>query len=362
MESGFPTRVAIVGVGLMGGSLALAIRRFCPEIETVGVDFPQVLEKAHHRRAIDQGYPPARLKEGVEGADCIFLAAPIRTIIRLIKEVSPLLKEEAVLSDLGSTKAEICRVAKRYLPKEIHFIGGHPLSGSEGRGIDHADPFLFQNALYILTPFEEVDEQAGNLARFLERLGAIVLYLDPEAHDRIVAYTSHLPQLLAVGLTNLVGGEGYLSLAAGGFRDLTRVASSPYEIWEEILRTNIAPIQKALDGFIQELGALRERVRGGELEKDFAQAAQQREGIPPNSKGFLRTFPRIAVLAPDRPGALAEITAAIAKSGINIKDIELLKVREWAGGTFQIHFEAREGARQAARILNRIGYESRLVE
>lgn len=362
MESGFPTKVAIVGVGLMGGSLALAIRRFCPEIETVGIDFLQVLEKARKLGAIDRGYPPAQLEEGVAEADYVFLATPIRKIIRLIKEVSPLLKEGAVISDLGSTKAEICQAAERSVPNDVCFIGGHPLSGSEGRGIDHADPFLFQNAFYILTPLEGVDEQAERLAHLLERLGAIILYLDPQAHDRIVAYTSHLPQLLAVGLTNLVGEEGYLHMAAGGFRDLTRVASSPYEIWEEILGTNIAPIQEALDALIRELSMLRERLGGGGLREGFAEAARRRAGIPRNSKGFLGAFPRITVLVPDRPGALAEITAALAKDGINIKDIELLKVREWVGGTFQLHFETRDEAQQAAKILNGISYESRVVD
>ncbi|HIC96169.1 TPA: prephenate dehydrogenase/arogenate dehydrogenase family protein, partial [Candidatus Bipolaricaulota bacterium] len=307
-ESGFPTKVAIVGVGLMGGSLALAIRRFCPGVEVVGIDYPPVLERARWRRALDRGHPPEGLAEGVAGADYVFLATPIRTIIRLIAEVAPLLKEGAILSDLGSTKVEICRTAERSVPDGIYFIGGHPLTGSEGRGIDHADPFLFQNAFYVLTPLNEPDEKTEELARFLERLGALILYLDPQAHDRIVAYTSHLPQLLAVGLTNLIGREDYLSLATGGFRDLTRVASSPYEIWEEILETNIAPIQEALDVLIKELIMLREQLGKGGLEEDFTQAARRRAGIPKNSKGFLRAFPRIAVLVPDRPGALAEIT------------------------------------------------------
>jgi len=362
MEPGFPARVAIVGVGLMGGSLALAIRRFCPEVEVIGIDFPQVLERAHERKALDRGYPPERLAEGVAEADYVFLATPIRTIIRLIAEISPMLKEGAILSDLGSTKAEICRAAERSVPDGVYFIGGHPLTGSERRGIEHADPFLFQNAYYVLTPLDGPEEKAEELARFLERLGALILYLDPEAHDRIVAYTSHLPQLLAVGLTNLVGREGCLGLAAGGFRDLTRVASSPYEIWEEILETNVAPIQKALDALIEELTSLRERLGKGGLREDFAQAARRRAEIPPTSKGFLKAFPRIAVLLPDRPGALAEITAAIAEEGLNIKDIELLKVREWVGGTFQLYFESEGEAKRAAEVLNGIGYESRVVE
>ncbi|MFQ6034030.1 MAG: prephenate dehydrogenase, partial [Candidatus Bipolaricaulia bacterium] len=269
MEPPFPAKVAIVGLGLMGGSLALAIKRFCPGVEVIGIDFPPILKRAYHRRALDRGYPPDWLREGVAEADYVFLATPIRAIIRLIEEVPSVLKRGAILSDLGSTKAEICRAAKRSVPEDIYFIGGHPLSGSEARGIEHADPFLFQNALYILTPLEGVDEKARELARFLERLGALILYLDPETHDRIVAYTSHLPQLLAVGLTNLVGREGYLNLAAGGFRDLTRVASSPYEIWEEILETNTAQVQGALDELIEELLALRERLGGRGLGEDF---------------------------------------------------------------------------------------------
>jgi prephenate dehydrogenase len=279
--------------------------------------------------------------------------------MQLIKEMSPLINGDVIISDLGSTKAEICGVARKYI--KGHFIGGHPLTGSEARGIDHADPFLFQNALYILTPLDRVNDKAKELACFLERLGALILYLDPKAHDLIVAYTSHLPQLVAVGLTNLIGREGYLNLAAGGFRDLTRIASSPYGIWEEILQTNVAAVQKALDELIKELAALRERLVKG-LKEDFDKAAKLRAKIPQNSKGFLKTFPHITVLVPDRPGALAEITTAIAKKRINIKDIELMRVREWVGGTFQLHFQTEEAAEQAAKILNEIGYESQVVD
>lgn len=362
MEPGFPHKVAIVGLGLMGGSLALAIKQFVPGVEVLGVDFPEVLESARERGAIDAGHPPAGIAQSVRDAGLVFLATPIRTILALIEKVASHMREGAVLTDLGSTKVNICRAAREHVPEEVYFIGGHPLTGCEGRGIENADPFLFQNALYVLTPVNGPDTVTEALAGFLERLGAIVVVLDPETHDRIAAYVSHLPQLVAVALVNLVGKEeGYLGFAAGGFRDLTRIASSPYGIWEDILQTNAPRIKEALEAFLEELSRLEERIEVGPRE-EFERAQALRASLPRAAKGFLGVFPRIRVILPDRPGALAALTGALAREGINIKDLELLRVREEIGGTFQIYLGSGEDAKRAVTILRGIGYQARVVD
>ncbi len=362
MDPGFPRRITIVGLGLMGGSLALATRHALPRVEVAGVDFPGVLELVRRKGAIDRGFPPEQIPWAVRDADIVFLATPIRTIIELIPRVARYMRTGAVLTDLGSTKAEICRAARGHVPPGIRFVGGHPLTGAEGKGFKAADPFLFQNALYVLTPLPGGREAVPALRRFLGALGAIAVEMDPEAHDEVAAYVSHLPQLIAVALVNLVGRrEGFLEFAAGGFRDLTRIASSPYGIWGDILGTNADRVRAALEGFIAELSRLKEGLGRG-LGEEFARANRLRAAIPRRAKGFLGELPRIKVRLPDRPGALAAVAGALGGAGINIKDVELLRVREDIGGTFQFYLATREDAERAAKLLSGLGYEAEVVD
>ncbi|MFQ5793848.1 MAG: prephenate dehydrogenase/arogenate dehydrogenase family protein [Candidatus Bipolaricaulia bacterium] len=366
-----PTKVTIVGVGLIGGSLGLAVKRFHPECEVVGVDRdPAIIDEACQIGAIDRG--TIELRDGVRDADYIFLATPIDAILALLRQLPRWIEAETqtLISDVGSTKARICAVARRHLPSQ--FVGGHPMTGSEVQGLSGADPFMFENAVYVLTPSAgEPDERLETLAAFLARLGAQVTYMDPEFHDRVVAYVSHLPQLLAVSLVNLVGNQKqdqkqYRELAAGGFKDLTRIASSPYAIWEDILKSNHEAVGRAIDdliGYLIELkGALKAPQRAlRDLQERFECALAFRGEIPERSKGIIRPLHRVAVTAPDRPGSLAKITTALYEAGMNIKDIELLKVRENVGGTFHLHLESRDEAERAVRILNGCRFESRMI-
>lgn len=211
--------VAIVGVGLIGGSLGLAIKRRYPNIEVIGVDRTErIVKSAQARGAIDTG--STDLSQGVGRADVIFVATPVRIIAELLPTLGPLIRPDALVTDVGSTKARICQIAERFFPSR--FIGGHPMTGSERQGVEAADPLLFENALYVLTPLSASTEQLERLRQFLEGVGARVLCLEPERHDRIVAYVSHLPQLLAVALAGVVAQRSqedalYTELAAGGF-------------------------------------------------------------------------------------------------------------------------------------------------
>ncbi|RLE31109.1 prephenate dehydrogenase [Candidatus Acetothermia bacterium] len=362
MEAGFPEKIAIVGLGLIGGSLALAIKHAFPEVHVVGVDFSPILELAREKGAIDEGFPPAKVAQAVQGTALVFLATPINTILELIPRVATAMSPGAILTDVGSTKEAICRRAQETVPRGCYFIGGHPLAGTEGKGFRAADPFLFQNALYILTPLPDAKEAVPRLTAYVEALGAIPVVMDPERHDEIAAYVSHLPQLTAVALVNTVGRkEGMLPFAAGGFRDLTRIASSPYEIWRDILATNAGRIERALEEMIRELSRLRKALRGG-LEEEFVRARALRASIPKRAKGFSGEFPSVRVVVPDRIGALAEVTGALGKAGINIKDLELMRVREGIGGTFRIYVEGRKEAEEAARVLRTAGYEAEAVD
>ncbi len=366
--------VLIVGLGLIGGSLALALRRagFRGRIAAVGRE--ATIAEGRRRGAIDDGFGYDELPRAAESADLIVLATPIRTIIEEIAVLGGAkLRPGAIVTDAGSTKREVLAAAARSLPEGVRFIGGHPMAGSEARGIGAADPFLFQNAYYVLTPAAGTPAQdVERLSDLVSRTGAHVVVLSAEDHDRIAAAISHLPQLLAVALVNSLEDLGPLRdtavrLAAGGFRNMTRIASSPFGVWRDIIATNRAPIAAGMDGFLRRLAGVSAQVSGGEageraLEAAFGAAASTRAAIPKDTKGFLRPSWDVLVVVEDRPGVIAGIAGTLSARGINIKDIAVLKVREDEGGSLRLAFATRELAGEAVRILEAGGYEARVSD
>lgn len=359
-------RIAILGVGLIGGSLGLAWKKERPDLDIVGFDDPAVLERAAARGAID--VKAASPVAAVEDADLVVLATPIRSILRLLEAIAPALKPGAVVTDVGSVKRPIMAHAAEVLPAQNPFVGGHPMAGSERGGIESADAFLFENATYVLCPPAPAGE--AGLAAFepllalVRSTGARLLVLDAERHDEIAATVSHLPQLLAVTLMNVAAernaaDDAFLRLAAGGFRDMTRIASSPFEPWHDILLANGGPILDALAGFATALQRVRNRLAEDDLEalgEAFERARSTRDTIPKNTKGFLQPLADVYVYAEDRPGELLSIARVLAEAEINIKDIELLKIREGTGGAFRMGFSGEETADRARDALQRAGY------
>ncbi len=357
--------ITIVGVGLIGGSLGLAFKRLDRNLRIAGVGQPATLKRAKELGAIDWSFPYESLDLGVKNADIVFFCTPIFRILELLGEVGQYAKPGALITDVGSTKAEIAAAAERLLPKGLFFIGGHPMAGSEKRGVDAADPLLFQNVIYVLTPGKDVPlKLCDDFASLVEGIGARVVVTGPHTHDMVAAAVSHLPQMIAVGLVKMVGeldqeNPLFLRLAAGGFRDLTRIASSSYKVWKDICQTNSLQITEMIDRFIAELQRLRDKVSTGQLEEDFDFANLTRGSIPKDSKGFLHPLYEILVVVEDRPGVIAEISTTIAQGKINIKDIEVLKVREGEAGTLRLAFESEEAAEQAIILLQQKGIAAR---
>jgi prephenate dehydrogenase len=240
------------------------------------------------------------------------------------------------------------------------------MAGSERSGVTAADPFLFENAIYVLTPAPDVPEVVcEQLVGLVERLGARSMRMTPEVHDRVAAAVSHLPQMMATTLVEMVGRlherDGLpLQMAAGGFRDLTRIASSPYEMWRDICRTNAGPIQEMIDLYLEALGHIRTRIDQDALADDFTYANTVRGEIPKDSKGFLHPLHEILLLVADQPGVIAGSAGVLAEAGINIQDIEVLKVREGEGGTIRMGFDTRGNAERAVVLLDGAGYEVRI--
>ncbi|MFW6005887.1 MAG: prephenate dehydrogenase/arogenate dehydrogenase family protein [Candidatus Bipolaricaulota bacterium] len=366
-ESGF-SRITIVGAGLMGGSVGLAVKNFFPEVSVVGVDYGEEIKKALRRGAVDEGYDPGELTGAVKETDLVVLATPIDEIVDILEDLAGGLESGAVVVDLGSTKCEVCTAGwSEFKSSTAEFVGGHPMTGAEIRGIAGAHPLLFENSVFVLvTPDGEPTPGSRKLEDFVTGLGAEPQYLKPEKHDAIVAKVSHLPQLISVGLMKLVGDESepldYLSLAGGGFRDMTRIADSPFGIWEDIFETNGEIIEEAGDDFLEELKEMIRNLENEGLKKAFEEASQLRKELPKSSKGISSSTFKVAVMIPDRPGALGELTSILGKEGINIRDLELQKVREDYGGTFQVYFDSLGEAREANRVILNYGFESRVVD
>ena len=240
------TTIVIYSVGLLGASIGLAFRKSGFKGNIIGLSSEKAIKKAIELGSVDEGYTYDKLEEVVSNADIIFLCSPIEVIIETIKKLSKLpLPDGLIISDIGSTKSIITQEAKNLLPDHVNFIPGHPMAGSEKSGPSAADPYLFQNAVYVLYKMEKTVDSLFNLfASFVkEHLGCRIAIIAPKEHDRIAATVSHVPHLLAVALMNTAGKmesqkEGTIDLAAGGFKDMTRIASAPYKMWHDIFATN----------------------------------------------------------------------------------------------------------------------------
>lgn len=350
--------ISIIGLGVIGGSLGLAIKQNNPRVVVTGFDRPQQIERALHRDAIDIG--ASSLSAAVHDADIVFLCTPVSSILSLIPDIASQIKKNAIVTDVGSTKSKIVRTAKKLFRSNGIFIGGHPMAGSEGKGVEFADALLFQNATYMLCAEQSQKRKISALTSLLHSIGARVLFLSAKEHDAVAATISHLPQLVAVAMMTMVGKKNktnpaFLQLAAGGFRDITRIASSPYEMWRDILASNSKEIRSIIKEFSSLLNRFETDLRTQHTQTNFADrfrnAKTLRDAIPKNSKGFLHPLFEVYISVEDKPGVLARLTTALYKAGINIKDIELLKIRDGRGGTFRISFDSKADAEKAKQVL-----------
>jgi len=364
-------RISILGTGLIGGSLGLAWQERRPDCTIVGHDRPEVLETAESRGAIDE--KAADPVTAVDDADLVVLATPLSTILKLLDTIADHVPEGAFITDVGSVKQPVLDQAADVLPDHVHFLGGHPMAGAEHGGIEHADPLLFENAVYALcarnTDHEQVLDEFGPVVDLVEATGARPLPLSPDRHDRLVAAVSHLPQLLAVALVNTVAESDDattaanlpLKLAGGGFRDMTRIASSPFEMWRDVLVGNEGAIHDAISQFRRTLRSLRNRLIENDLdglEAAFGDAREARDAVPGDSKGFLHPLADVYVRAPDEAGVIHDLTGHLLEADLNVKDIELQTIREGTGGTFRLAFDDGADADAAVEALQAADYDA----
>ncbi len=273
-------RIAIVGLGLMGGSLGLAARRAWPGSLLIGVDDNEVLETAMRLHAVDVAADDLVV---TAEADLIVLAAPVRACIELLADLPGHVRGEGIVTDLGASKRAIVNAA-RDLPARLTFVGGHPLAGSTRNGIAFARADLFEGRPWVFTPTINRPAQLERLFRFSRGVGARPVLQTPEEHDRLLAYIGHLPQLVASALTQVIGeaaGEQGLALSGRGLAETTRLAASAGSVWSDVFATNHDEVGRALDALMDLLGFLRERMDSPEvIERLFESANLWRQRIP----------------------------------------------------------------------------------
>jgi prephenate dehydrogenase len=351
-------QLGVVGTGLIGASVALAAREAgTAAVRGWDVD-PEALELAGERGAVE---PAASLSEAVHEADLVVVAAPVTALPMQVTEVLAASGNGTTVTDVGSTKGAVTEAVR-----DPRFIGGHPVCGSEARGAAHASPELFRGATWFLTPVASTDPvRYRTLHGFVAAVGAIPVAVDPRAHDRLVALTSHLPHALANLLLNQAGtsrieGHDPLAAAGGSLRDMTRVAGANPRIWVDIFLENSGALAAALAEHrarIEQLEAALAAGDAGFLARWIAEAAGNRRRMLADAYDEPGALQRLRVHVPDRPGVLAGITQALGAARINIEDFELRHMSRDRGGTLTLLVSGERDAARATDLLQAQGYD-----
>ena len=355
--------IGFIGLGLIGGSIAKAIRAYHPEVRMMAYMRSQDTLKL----AVEEGIIDTACTEvGADftACDLIFLCAPVSTNARYLEQLKPILPKTCLLTDVGSTKTDIHeKVAALGLTDQ--FIGGHPMAGSEKTGYENSKAHLIENAYYIITPGEGVpSDTITDFVELVSSLKALPLVLDYRQHDFITACVSHLPHLIASSLVELVkdldGPEELMKrIAAGGFKDITRIASSSPDMWEQICMTNAENILRALDHYQQQLSRLRAELIGkeaGKIHDFFAASRDYRNSIPEASMGPLKKNYAFYCDMVDEAGGIATLATILASGGISLKNIGIIHNREFEEAVLRVELYEEDAYKKAVELLRRYHY------
>ena len=356
-------KIGFIGLGLIGGSIAKAIRQYFPDYEIVAFDkSKETLALATQESVIDIAC--TIIDDNFKNCEYIFLCAPVSYNTAYLKQLKEYLHEDCILTDVGSVKTSIHKEVIT-LDMEANFIGGHPMAGSEKSGFVNSKSILIENAYYILTPSEKVSkEKVVKYESFIQTLKALPVILGYEEHDYITGAISHLPHIIASSLVNFVkehDGKNELMkhLAAGGFKDITRIASSSPTMWQHICLKNKDNIVKILDEYIDLLNLAKESV-ANEEEQDiynfFESSKNYRNSIPGGSSGPIKRMFAVYCDIVDEAGGIATIATILAANNINLKNIGIIHNREFEEGFLRIEFYDESSSKKAAELLQKYRY------
>lgn len=356
-------KMGVIGLGIIGGSLVKAVKSkgLCDNVVGWEQD-KDTLDMALREGTIHKA--ASGIDNTFSGCEIIFICVPVGKISEIAKQLNEIVDSCCILTDVGSTKTDIMK-AVRSLKLSCPFIGGHPMAGSEASGYKASRHTLFENAYYVLTPMEGTQEfYINKLKKFIETLGALPVVVDPAVHDYATAAISHVPHVIAGALVNTIkelDGEDKLmhTLAAGGFRDITRIASSEPSIWESICLTNKDNIIEILNEFSRNIDYFARVLSNGDeksIRQFFKSAKEYRDSFSDKKVGALLKTYDITVDVEDKPGAIAAIAGELGKHGISIKNIGINNSREMEGGVMEISFYDRESQTKSFKILEQMGY------
>lgn len=358
--------VGFIGFGLIGGSIAKALKSN-PEIDVRTVVFD--VDRVSITKAFEDGTADTTVNDigsGFSDCDFIFLCAPVKRNMENAAKVAPFMKEGCILTDVGSVKSEMHEEIRK-LGLADRFVGGHPMAGSERVGYANSKAKLLENAYYIITSDEEVPEESVERYRELvSATGAIPILMTPSEHDYITAAVSHVPHVISASLVNLVrdsdspNGEMRM-IAAGGFKDITRISSSSPVMWQNICLTNRDNIVSLLDDYIEALKKTRDEISDGDAEslKAFFDGARRyRDTFQDASKGPIKSANVVHVEIPDEPGALAVAITMVSARGINIKNVGIVHNREVESGSLSIELHDEKTVDEVRRMFESHGYDA----
>ncbi len=355
---------SVIGLGLIGGSLAKALRRVGSVNIVIGVDPDrQSLETALSEGVLDRA--STSIDENIYDSDIVFICTPIDKIVDSIQKVIKAVKPGCIITDTGSIKGTLVRRIEK-IDGQLNFIGGHPMCGSEKYGYEASKIHLFENAYYILTPCDKTtDEIIKIMEKIIIEIGGIPVIIDNRKHDIITGTISHVPHIISAALVNLVEEldckEGYMQkLVAGGFKDITRISSSKPEMWQTIVLNNKEHIKQILDLFLErvrQFNYLLESDNAGEIFSFFNSAKKFRDTFTSSKVGLITPFNDISIDIEDKPGELGKLTTLLGENGINIKNINISNSREYDHGCLKITFSDIESVDKAYNLLKSHGYK-----
>ncbi|MEI3604738.1 prephenate dehydrogenase [Pseudogracilibacillus sp. SE30717A] len=359
-------KILVAGLGLIGGSLALAMKK-SPENHILGFDLQkETLQIALEEQIIDESY--TNFEEAVKQAKIVILAAPISETIKLMKKMDTIeLNHDIILSDVSSVKGSILQAANEMINNRITFIGGHPMAGSHKAGIQAAKGHLFENAIYVLTPTTSCSNgKIEVLKEVLKETKSNFLILNPEEHDEMTSVISHFPHLIASSLVHQAKKweqmHQYLpELAAGGFRDITRIASSNPKMWQDIFQHNGEQMSRLLQDWINEMVTLKEFLDKNNKEEMIVyldQAKKYRDGLgEKTTRGALPSFYDVYVDVKDQPGAIASVVQLLADEEISIRNIRILEIRDSINGALRLSVTNQKDQQRAYNVLKNNNYD-----
>lgn len=356
-------KIGFIGLGLIGGSLAKAIRQYDPDYEIIAFDkSKETLAYATQESIIDVA--ATTIDDNFHHCDYIFLCTPVSYNTAYLKQLAGYLHEGLILTDVGSVKTSIHKEVEA-LNMERYFIGGHPMAGSEKSGYVNAKAMLIENAYYVLTPTGKVPQaKIDAYTEFVRNLRALPIVLDYREHDYVTGAISHLPHIIASTLVNFVKDadtpdELMKNLAAGGFRDITRIASSSPTMWQHICLKNRENISRILNQYIKALSDVLHTIEKGDEQKIyhlFDTSRNYRNSMPEASSGPIKKAFALYCDIIDEAGGIAAIATILASNGLNIKNIGIVHNREFEEGVLRIEFYDEASSKKAVELLQKFRY------